>query len=175
MADFSFLKNPYVLAGGAVLIGLGVIASISSGGGSSGAASATSSATIASYNDLSATQNTNMTQLQIALGADQTSQIAAALGTLSQISANQTSVQNQAQISQSGVINNMVQNNSAIVQDALNNSARTQQTWMQTQAQIVASNDQVSIAKAQANAASQSSLFSAIGNVGKAAATAFLI
>ena len=82
-------------------------------------------------------------------------------------------IQKQQIVSNAGVIQTLDVNNASVAIDAMNNSARTQQTWLQTEAAKVISNDNVRIAKAQASAATNSSIFGAIGNVGKALALGF--
>lgn len=163
----ALLKNPYVLGGGALLIVLGVLAS--KGSGSSGASAGPSLGTIQSYNQLAQAQGAQSTQLAIAQVGAQTSQIAAVLGLLGNIDASAAAVRKQQIVSQAGIAQTMAVNNASIAIDALNNAARTQQTWLTTEAAKVISNDNVRIAKAQASAASNASLFSAIGNIGKAA------
>ena len=173
MGDFgALLKNPYVLGGGVLLIILGVVASKSSG--SSSASSGPSLGTIQSYNQLATDQGAQSTQVSIAQIGANTQQVLGVLNLLGSMNASAAGIQTQQIASNAGVVNNIVQSNTAVAVDAMNNAARTQQTWMTTQAAQVISNDNVSIAKAQASAASESSLFGAIGNVGKAVATAAL-
>jgi hypothetical protein len=163
----ALLKNPYVLGGGVLLIVLGVLASKS--GGSSSASAGPSLGTIQSYNNLAISQGAQSAQIATAQIGANTQQVLGVLSLLGNMDASAAGIQKQQIVSQAGVANAIVQGNTAVTVDALNNAARTQQTWLTTEAAKVISNDQVRIAKAQAEAATNNSIFGAIGNIGKAA------
>ena len=171
MSLSSMLKNPYVLGGGALLIVFGVLAS--KGGGGSSANAGPSLGTVQSYNQLAVSQGAQQSQVQVAQIGANTQQVLGVLNLLGAMDASAAGIQKQQIVSNAGVIQTLDVNNASVAIDAMNNSARTQQTWLQTEAAKVISNDNVRIAKVQASAATNSSIFGAIGNVGKALALGF--
>lgn len=165
----NILKRPWVIGAGVAFVGLAVVLNLARGG-SSGSSDPTS--TQAAYNALTTAQIGQNTQVQLASISAETKDTAALYGLLSTMETVRGQVQTAFIGSSAAVSQQDLIQQGLTTRDALDNAARTQQTWLTTGAQKYIADDQVRIAKAQAKAAQNSSLFSAIGKIGSSAALA---